>query len=65
MQLRFHEPTLRELLNDPIIRLVMKADDVTSNDILALFDVGQDLPTDSPPAYICSRLLEAACRREA
>lgn len=65
MQLRFHEPTLRELLNDPIIRLVMKADGVTSNDVLALFDAGQDLSADSPPVYICSRLLEAACRPEA
>jgi hypothetical protein len=30
------EPALEDLLNDPIVRLVMKADDVTEADLRAL-----------------------------
>ncbi|MHA6643670.1 hypothetical protein [Mesorhizobium sp. A623] len=58
MQLRFREPTLIELLNDP----VMKADGVSKSDILELFDADQDTLADSPPAYICSGLLEKLCQ---
>ena len=31
-----HEPALKDLLNDPIVRLVMKADDVTEDDLRVL-----------------------------
>ena len=65
MQLRFREPTLHELLNDPIIHVVMKADGVTKSDILELFDAKQDAPVESPPAFICSGLLKTLCRPEA
>ena len=59
------EPTLHELLNDPIIHVVMKADGVTKSDILELFAADQDTLVESPPAYICSGLLNSACRPEA
>jgi hypothetical protein len=59
------EPTLYELLYDPIVHLVMKADGVTKSDILELFDADQDIPVESPPAYICSGLLRTVSRPEA
>jgi hypothetical protein len=31
-----HELALKDLLNDPIVRLVMKADDVTEDDLRVL-----------------------------
>lgn len=62
MLFRFREPTLHELLNDPMIRLVMEADGVTKSDILELFDADQDTPVENPPAFICSGLLEK-CRQ--
>lgn len=65
MLLRDREPTLFELLNDPVIHLVMKADGVVKSDILELFDADEDSSADSPPAYICSRLLETLCRPDA
>jgi hypothetical protein len=58
------EPTLADLLNDPIIHLVMRADDVTTTDILDLYHTDDAVPADSPPAYICSRLAESACRQK-
>lgn len=61
----FREPTLFELLQDPVVRLVMKADGVSKDDILELYARDEDIPSDNPPAYICSRLLESACRPEA
>lgn len=59
------EPTLHELLNDPVIHVVMKADGVTKTDILDLYDADQDTPIESPPAYICSGLLRTVSRPEA
>lgn len=56
------EPTLADLLNDPVIRLVMRADGVAAPDILALYRTGDTIPADSPPAYICSRLAGSVCR---
>lgn len=65
MQFRFSEPTLHELLNDPVIQLVMRADGVTKADILDLYDADQDTPVESPPVYICSGLLRTGSRPEA
>ena len=62
---RFREPTLVDLLNDPIIHLVMRADQVSTTDILNLYCTGDDTPEANPPAYICSRLLESANSPEA
>jgi hypothetical protein len=59
------EPTLHELLNDPVIQIVMRADRVKKSDILELFAADQDTLVESPPAYICSGLLNSACRPEA
>lgn len=59
---RFREPTLIDLLNDPIIHLVMRADRVSTTDILDLYSTSDDIPADNPPTYICSRLLESANR---
>ncbi|GLS29419.1 hypothetical protein SAMN04488498_11214 [Mesorhizobium albiziae] len=54
------EPTLDEILSEPIIRQVMKADGVVSADIRRLY---RSLESDgeSPPAFMCAQLLEA-CR---
>jgi len=60
------EPTLYDLLNDPIVHLIMKADGVTKDDILDLYDrVEEDVAADSLPAFICSGLLRAVSRPEA
>lgn len=61
----FREPTLVDLLQDPIVQLVMKADGVTKADILELCAPHVSAADDIPPAYICSQLLESACRSEA
>jgi hypothetical protein len=58
----FREPSLYDLLNDPIVHLVMKADGVTKTDILALYARDGDTPAESPPAYICSRILKTGSR---
>jgi hypothetical protein len=59
----FREPTLIDLLNDPIVHLVMRADGVTKSDILDLFDRDEDdVAADTLPAFICSGLLEK-CRQ--
>lgn len=63
--LREHEPTLYDLLNDPVIHLIMKADDVSKDDVLDLYDRNEDAPAESPPAYICSGLLRTVSRPEA
>jgi hypothetical protein len=62
--LREREPTLFELLNDPIIHLVMQADGVSRNDILNLYDSASDRTEteDVMPAFMCSRALEECCR---
>jgi hypothetical protein len=59
------EPTLYDLLNDPVIHLIMKAYDVSKDDILNLYDRDQDAPAGSPPAYICAGLLRTVSRPEA
>lgn len=61
----FREPSLYDLLNDPFIHLVMKADGVTKSDILELYARNVDVPAESPPAFICSRLLKPGFRPEA
>jgi hypothetical protein len=63
----FREPTLFELLNDPVIQLVMRADGVTRDAILDLYAAETDgIETqDAPPAYICSGLLRTVSRPEA
>lgn len=58
------EPTLADLLDDPVIHLVMRADGVATTDILDLYDTGDAIPADSPPAYICSRLAGSLCRQK-
>lgn len=63
--LREREPTLYDLLDDPVIHLIMKADDVSKDDILSLFDCDEDAPAESPPAYICAELLRTVSRLEA
>lgn len=52
------EPTLYELLNDPVIHLVMKADGVTKSEILELYARAYDTDANTPPAFICSGLLD-------
>ncbi len=61
----FREPSLYDLLNDPIVHLVMRADGVTKSEILELYGQHDDTPADSPPAFICSRLLKSGFRPEA
>jgi hypothetical protein len=61
----FREPSLHDLLNDPIVHLVMKADGVTKTDILELYARDDDTPAKSPPAYICSGILKSGFRPEA
>lgn len=57
------EPTLDEILSEPIISQVMKADGVVAADIRSLYrSLGSD--RGNPPAYICARLLEA-CQPQA
>lgn len=53
------EPTLDEILSDPIIRQVMKADGVVAADIRRLYR-SMERDGENPPAYICARLLEAS-----
>lgn len=67
MQFRFREPTLIELLNDPIVHLVMKADGVSREYIIDLFTAETDgIETqDTPPAFICSGVLKTVSRPEA
>jgi hypothetical protein len=60
-----HEPTLYDLLDDPVVHLIMKADDVSKDDILNLYDRDEDAPAASPPAYICAGLLGTVSRPEA
>lgn len=59
------EPTLYELLNDPVIHLAMKADGVTKSDILALYARADDIEADTPSAFICSGLLDKHSRANA
>lgn len=61
----FREPSLYELLNDPIVHLVMRADGVTKDDILDLYDHHDEIDADTPPAFICSGLLRTVSRPEA
>lgn len=63
--LREREPTLYDLLNDPVTHLIMKADDVSKGDILSLFDCDEDAPAESPHAYIRAGLLRTVSRPEA
>lgn len=62
---RFREPTLIDLLNDPIIQLVMRADGVTKDDIRELYARDDNTPAESPPAFICSGLLKSGIQPEA
>lgn len=64
MQLCGREPTLTELLNDPIVHLVMRADGVTKSDILSLYDANSDdvREEEEMPAFMCSHLIESCCR---
>lgn len=57
------EPTLDEILSEPIIRQVMKADGVAAADIRRLYRSLEN-EAESPPAFMCARLLEA-CRPQA
>jgi hypothetical protein len=62
----YREPTLIDLLNDPIVHLVMKADGVTKVDILDLYDRDEDdVAVDTLPAFICNGLLRTIARPEA
>jgi len=61
----FREPSLYDLLNDPLVHLVMKADGVTKTDILELYARDGDIPAESPPAYICNGILKSGFRPEA
>lgn len=76
MTLSFTEPSLDDLLNEPIIRQLMASDGYTSEDIRSLFE-GKRQPLfllsdeDDPkmtqlPAHICEAAMHAAkacCRR--
>ena len=62
---RFREPTLIDLLNDPIIQLVMRADAVTRDDIRELYARDDDTPAEYPSAFICSGLLKSGSQPEA
>ncbi|MCV3240652.1 hypothetical protein [Mesorhizobium sp. ZC-5] len=57
------EPTLEEILSEPIIRHVMQADGVVAADIRRLYR-SLERDGESPPAFMCARLLEA-CRAQA
>lgn len=61
----FREPSLYELLNDPIVHLVMLADGVTKDDVLDLYDHHDEIDADTLPAFICSGLLRTVSRPEA
>jgi hypothetical protein len=61
----FREPSLYDLLNDPVVHLVMKADGVTKTDILELYARDDDILAESPPAYICNGILKSGFRPEA
>lgn len=52
------ELTLHEILTEPIIRQVMKADGVMTADILKLFSAKQS-DDEIIPAYICCQTMEA------
>lgn len=54
----YREPTLYELLNDPVIHLVMKADGVIKSEILELYARAYDTDADTLPAFVCSGLLD-------
>lgn len=49
------EPTLDEILSEPIIRQIMKADGIGAADIRRLY---RYLESDGkgPPAFVCARL---------
>ena len=55
----YREPTLIELLDDPVIHLVMKADGVSKDDILDLYD-RDNAAVDELPAFICDSFLAPA-----
>jgi hypothetical protein len=62
---RFREPTLIDLLKDPIIELVMRADGVTKDDIRELYAREDDIAAKRSPAFICSGLLKSGFQPEA
>ena len=57
------EPTLIDLLNDPVIHLVMKADGVSRHDVLDLYAT-ESTCVKVGPAFICGRGLESFRRPE-